>query len=93
MLTKSDLNRMATLMAKMEDSDFSAVASMYKQAQRGFQKAAANTFNIGDTVSFQSKGRTRQAVVTKVNIKTVAVEETQGLRFKWRVSPTLLKKV
>jgi hypothetical protein len=93
MLTKSELNRMATLMAKMEGTDFSTVASMFKQAQYGRQRAAAATFKIGDTVKFEAEGRIREAVVTKVNRKTVAVKENQGLGFAWRVSPSLLKKV
>jgi len=93
MLTKSELNRMATLMAKMEGNDFSTVASMFKQAQGLRQKIAAGVFKVGDTVKFEAKGRTREAVVTKVNRKTIAVKETQGLRFDWKISPSLLKKV
>jgi hypothetical protein len=89
MLTKSELNRMATLMAKMEGNDFSTVASMFKQAQGLRQKIAAG----GDTVKFEAKGRTREAVVTKVNRKTIAVKENKGLGFAWKVSPSLLKKV
>lgn len=93
MLTQSELNRMAILMAKMEGSDFNAVASMYKQAQSLRQKMEAAVFTVGDTVKFTAKGRVREAVVTKVNRKTVAVKETQGLKFQWKVSPSLLKKV
>ena len=93
MLTKSELNRMANLMAKMEGNDFSTVASMFKQAQNNRQLVAANTFKVGDTVKFTAKGRVREAVVTKVNRKTIAVKENQGLGFAWKVSPSLLKKV
>ena len=93
MLTKSELNRMATLMAKMEGNDFSTVASMFKQAQGLRQKVAAGVFKVGDTVKFEAKGRTREAVVTKVNRKTIAVKESKGLGFAWKVSPSLLKKV
>lgn len=93
MLTKSELNRMATLMAKMEGNDFSTVAAMFKQSQNTRQKMAAQVFKVGDTVKFEAKGRVREATVTKVNRKTIAVKETQGLGFDWKVSPSLLKKV
>ena len=93
MLTKSELNKMAQLMAKMEKQDFGIVAQMYKDAQRGMQKAVAQTFAVGDTVSFFAKSRDRQAIVLKVNRKTIKVKETQGAGFMWSVSPSLLKKV
>ena len=93
MLTKSELNRMATLMAKMEGNDFSTVAQMFKQAQNTRQQITAQAFSVGDTVKFEAKGRIREAIVTKVNRKTIAVKETQGLGIQWKVSPSLLKKV
>jgi hypothetical protein len=54
---------------------------------------AAQVFKVGDTVKFEAKGRVREAVVTKVNRKTIGVKENQGLGFAWKVSPSLLKKV
>ena len=93
MLTKSELNRMATLMAKMEGNDFGIVAQMYKDAQRGMQKAVAQTFSVGDTVSFEAKGRVREAIVLKVNRKTIKVKEKSTFGMLWSVSPSLLKKV
>jgi hypothetical protein len=54
---------------------------------------AAQVFKVGDTVKFEAKGRVREAVVTKVNRKTIGVKENQGLGFSWKVSPSLLKKV
>ena len=93
MLTKAELNKMAQLMAKMEKQDFGIVAQMYKDAQRGFQKSVAQTFAVGDKVTFNAKGRVVEAIVLKVNRKTIKVKETQGVDFRWSVSPSLLKKV
>ena len=93
MLTKSELNRMATLMAKMEGNDFSTVAQMFKQAQNTRQQITAQAFTVGDTVKFEAKGRIREAIVTKVNRKTIKVKEKSTFGMLWSVSPSLLKKV
>lgn len=93
MLTKAELNRMATLMAKMEKQDFDIVAQIYKNAQRNLQSTVAQTFKVGDTVTFNAKGRVVEATVLKVNRKTIKVKENKGADFRWSVSPTLLKKV
>lgn len=93
MLTKSELNRMAQLFAKMDSDDYNTVVGMFKQAQTRRQQMAAAVFKIGDTVKFNAKGRVRQAVITKVNRKTIAVKETEGLGMQWKVSPSLLTKV
>lgn len=55
------------------------------------QKAIAKGFVVGDKVTFRSKvGRVVNAVVTKVNQKTVNVLTDVGTNYK--VSPNLLTK-
>ena len=52
----------------------------------------ARKVTVGDTVTFEGRGRTLRGTVTKVNVKTVNVVPDDALSDSqyWRVSPHLL---
>ena len=88
-LTKSELNRIATLFAKMDSADSKVVADMYKKAASARQANIAAKFNVGDAVAFASKrGGMVKGIVEKVNRKTIKVKSGATM---WSVSPSLLR--
>lgn len=71
---------------------FSALKERHDQLQR-FE---ALRFTTGEQVTFDARGKTRVGKVIKINSKSVTVEvpsEFGSIAVKWKVAPTLLKKV
>lgn len=90
MLTKTELNRLATLMAKASNEDMKAIRDMFNSTMSSKQKEAANKFTAGDMVVFTNSrtGKVVKGQVTKVNRKTIAVKS--GIT-NWKVSPSMLR--
>ena len=70
----------------------SEIIQAVKLRQSTIQKELGSALSIGDTVSFNARGRNVKAKVTKVNRKTIAVTEIANMR-NWKVSPSLLTRV
>lgn len=57
--------------------------------------AAANVFNIGNTVSFTHNGEVKTGIVRRVNRKTVGVavkDKLTGRELNWKVPPSMLTR-
>jgi putative ribosome biogenesis GTPase RsgA len=88
-LTKTEMNRIATLMAKADSEDMNMIASMFNNTQRTKQQAVAKTFAVGDAVKWSGRNGNMTGIVVKVNPKNIKVKTSMGL---WNVTATLLKK-
>ena len=57
------------------------------------QRRARSAFRVGDRVTFESKrhGQMIVGTITKINVKTIAVDTDSGMH--WKVSPSLLSPV
>jgi hypothetical protein len=74
--------------------ELKTIIEIVRERQKSLQKEAARAFIIGDKVRFDAKTRgIIEGTITKVNLKTVKVKQTNGLGLTWSVSPSLLKKV
>lgn len=91
MLTKSELNRIATLMAKADSSDMNMIAAMFNDATKMKSRMAAAAFNVGDKVTWAGKRGTKIGTIIKVNPKNVRVRVSEFET--WNVTASLLKKV
>lgn len=91
MLTKSELNRIATLMAKADSSDMNLIASMFNDATKMKSRMAAAAFAVGDKVTWNGKAGTKVGTIEKVNRKNIVVKVNSFE--KWNVTASLLKKV
>jgi len=83
-LFKSEVKQMKTVEEVHEAWDF------LKLKHRTIQAGLVLNFDVGDGVSFFSRGMTQVGKVTKVNQKTVSV--LVGTT-RWKCSPNSLKKV
>jgi ribosomal protein L35AE/L33A len=89
MITKTEMERLATILGKADTSQMNEIISLVRNAQTQAQAKAASSFNIGDAVMFKSKGgQVVRGTIAKVNRKTIAVKSGQ---MNWRVSPSLLR--
>ena len=90
MLTKTELKRIATLMAKASGDDMRTIAAMYNDASTAKTRNAARSFSVGDKVKWSGKRGVMSGVVTKVNRKNIVVRtDFDGT---WNVTATLLNK-
>ena len=75
---------------KMESTDLNAVVDAIKLRRNQIHTQQAQTFKVGDTVSFKGRyGRTETGTVVKVKIKNVVVDTGS---VKWNVPGNLLTK-
>jgi sulfate adenylyltransferase subunit 1 (EFTu-like GTPase family) len=81
-----------TAIHKMDNDQLNAVIRAVKDRRTYLARLKANSFQVGDTVSFAARGMQVVGTVTKVNTKTVAVKQNNSFT-TWRVHASLLKKV
>lgn len=75
-------------------SELTAIINLVKERQKALERKAAVAFAVNDKVRFDAGRRGLiEGVITKINIKTIQVKQTNGLAITWKVSPSLLKKV
>ena len=76
---------------KMESTDLSAVVEAVKMRRNRLHFTDAQTFKVGDRVSFKGRhGRIEKGVVEKVKIKFLLVRTDGGTR--WNVPGSHLNK-
>jgi hypothetical protein len=81
-----------TAIHKMDNDQLNAVIRAVKDRRTYLARLKANSFQVGNTVSFAARGMQVVGTVTKVNTKTVAVKQNDNYT-TWRVHASLLKKV
>ena len=85
------LQKIITDISEMESTDLSAVVEAVKMRRNRLHFTDAQTFKVGDRVSFKGRyGRTEKGVVEKVKIKFILVRTDGGTR--WNVPGSHLSK-
>jgi hypothetical protein len=75
----------------MNAAELNEVVEAVKRQRTYLARRQADTFRIGDVVSFAARGMQIVGTVTKVNTKTVQVRQNDNYTV-WRVHASLLKK-
>lgn len=80
-----------TEIGNMNSAELDVVIDAVKRRQQSLARENTNKFKVGDTVSFKDKaGNKVVGVVTKVNRKTIIVDEKDSFK-SWKVSASLLE--
>ena len=67
--------------------EIQSITKMIRARREIIDQNKINTFQTGDNVEFQHKGKTITGQITKVKIKRISVRTDQGL---WDIPATLL---
>ena len=87
-LSKIEITKLETLINKAEGNDLYRIIQLIKAKQRNEQFKAARSFEVGQTVSFNSRmGQKIVGQVIKVNAKNIKVKTSAGI---WNVTASLL---
>ena len=79
---------------QMDANELNQVVEAIKLKRTSLARQPTRSVIIGDTVSFEARGRMVVGKVTKVNIKTLTVrEDRNGSVTNWKVSATLVNNV
>ena len=83
------------LIYKMDSADLSQVIEAVKLKRQHLARQATRSVMVGDTVTFDARGRIVTGKVTKVNRKTLQVREDRGglTTTNWKVTASLVRKV
>lgn len=81
-----------TAIHKMDNDELNAVVRAIKDRRTYLARQSANTFVVGDRVSFAARGMQVLGTVTKVNIKTIQVRQSNSATV-WKVHASLLRPV
>lgn len=76
----------------MTASELNQIVEEIKLRRTYLARQQAVTFRVGDRVSFAARGMQVLGVVTKVNIKTIQVRQSNAATV-WKVHASLLKPV
>jgi hypothetical protein len=74
------------------NADLDLLVEAFKLQRTFLARQVAVTFRVGDRVSFAARGMQVLGTVTKVNIKTIQVRQSNSLT-TWKVTASLLKPV
>lgn len=77
---------------KLDDSELGKAIDAIKARRTYLARQSANSFQIGDRVSFAARRMQIVGTVTKVNFKTVEVKQSNTATV-WKVHATLVKPV
>jgi len=82
------------LIYKMDSADLGQVIEAVKLKRQHLARQATRSVILGDTVTFDARGRTVVGKITKVNQKTLQVREERGVTStNWKVTASLVRKV
>ncbi len=81
-----------TAIHKMDNDELNAVVRAIKDRRTYLARQQAVTFAVGDRVSFAARGMQVLGTVTKINIKTVQVRQSNTATV-WKVHASLLRPV
>jgi hypothetical protein len=81
-----------TAIQKMDNDQLNAVVRAINDRRTYLARQSANTFQVGDRVSFATRGMQVLGTVTKINIKTVQVKQDNAYT-TWKVHASLLSPV
>lgn len=85
------------LIYQMDSNELTQIVEAVKLKRTHLARTMTRSVNVGDTVTFEARGRTVVGEVTKVNTKTLQVREApRGGGFtstNWKVTASLVEKV
>ena len=84
------------LIYQMDSGELNQIVEAIKLKRTHLARNATRSVVVGDTVTFEARGRTVVGKVTKVNTKTLAVREESTNGFSstnWKVTASLVQKV
>jgi hypothetical protein len=77
---------------RMDNDELNRVVETIKMRRNYNARQKARTFVVGDRVSFAARGMQVLGTVTKVNIKTIQVRQSNSATV-WKVHASLLRPV
>jgi hypothetical protein len=84
----------ANLLGLNSTEDIHEAWNILKVRHRQLQENMIVDFSIGEKVTFEGRrGNTVTGIITKLNQKSVEVKEDGNFGMKWKVSPSMLKRV
>ena len=84
------------LIYQMDTDELNQIIEAVKLKRTHLARTMTRSVNVGDTVTFEARGRTVTGKVTKVNTKTLQVREENTNGFSstnWKVTASLVQKV
>jgi hypothetical protein len=85
------------LIYQMDSDELNQIVEAIKLKRTHLARTVTRSVSVGDTVTFEARGRTVTGKVTKVNTKTLQVrEEPRAGGFtstNWKVTASLVQKV
>jgi putative ribosome biogenesis GTPase RsgA len=83
------------LIYAMDTDELNQIVEAVKLKRTHLARTVTRSVMVGDTVTFEARGRTVVGKVTKVNTKTLAVREDRGgvAATNWKVTASLVQKV
>ncbi len=86
------LIQISRLIDKLKNqTELNEVLRMLREREDWLQKETKLLFQVGDRVEFYGRGRMVTGTIIKILVKNIVIKEDN--RNKWRVTPTLLRKV
>lgn len=81
-----------TAIHKMDNDELNRVVEAIKLRRTYLARQKTATFQVGDRVSFAARGMQVVGTVTKVNVKTIQVRQSNAATV-WKVHASLLQPV
>lgn len=85
------------LIYQMDSSELAQIVEAVKLKRTHLARTMTRSVTVGDTVTFEARGRTVVGEVTKVNTKTLQVREAPRAggftSTNWKVTASLVEKV
>ena len=91
-LTQTEMKSLYSLFAKMDREDIDHADNLRTMRVRKIVAGEASKFSVGDIVEFTARNSRINAIIEKVNRKTINVRDN-ATGMKWRVSPSFLTLV
>ena len=91
-LTQTEMKSLYSLFAKMDREDLDHADNLRTMRVRKIVAGEASKFSVGDIVEFTARNSRINAIIEKVNRKTIIVRDN-ATGMKWRVSASFLTLV
>jgi len=89
MLTKSEMNKLQTLLIKSSNEQMSEIANMFNDTLNLKRTQAVRSFKVGQKVKWSGKRGDMSGTVVKILKKNVRVQVANG--DMWNVTANMLK--
>jgi len=91
-LTQNEMKSLYSLFAKMDREDLDHANNLRNIRINKLVSSESSKFSVGDIVEFTARNSRINAIIEKVNRKTINVRDN-ATGMKWRVSPSFLTLV